>query len=643
MRALASVFLSYDHEDMAIAGALAEAVEKAGHSVWYDRHIHGGAQYSRKIEQALGAADAVVVLWSGNSIDSAWVRDEAADGRDSGKLVPLTLGGVSPPMGFRQFQTIDLGDWKGRGKVPKLAELLAAIEAQAEDIPLEEQAERPRPKRREQRQTPQFPRAALLGTLLALALVFAGWKILGSKALPVVAVEAATSSPQSQAAANDLFVKLGSLAQIGEGKWQLVDRQSAPEHPTFVFRAADSGSAGKPQATVVMLDGKDGAVLWSRQFEGGAEADLKLQLALTAGRVLRCALDSRESGGLRRNLLKLFLDGCALLAEASYYEAEKGASILRQVVQAEPKFAPAWGPLIVADLTAADIAALNNVATLPKLKLTLQRDISLANKAVPDLPELMLPRLRSLPPTAYGDAIEVLEEAVAKAPDNTILLNELAGQYPRVGRTADALNAARRVAELDPLSPNAQTALVLALAYDGRISAAREELAKLGKTWPGTGAWRDAMWAFHLRFGDPDVAMRFTEFADSEGFRLMFAARRDPSADKVAAFVAHTRQALESPNSGFQFGQIIQPLGEFGQIEEIYRWLDRAPTDVIAKDSYILFRPHLAILRRDPRFMALADRIGLVRYWSESGVWPDFCRDPQLPYDCKAEAAKYGA
>ena len=59
---MASVFLSYDHDDAALSKPLISALEKAGHTVWFDRHIHGGAEYSRKIEQALDEADAVVVL-----------------------------------------------------------------------------------------------------------------------------------------------------------------------------------------------------------------------------------------------------------------------------------------------------------------------------------------------------------------------------------------------------------------------------------------------------------------------------------------------------------------------------------------------------------------------------------------------------
>lgn len=99
---MARVFLSYDREHTDQAHPIAAALERAGHSVWWDRHIKGGAQYSKEIEQALKDAGAVVVLWSERSIDSPWVRDEAATGRDSGRLVPVRIDAAEPPLDFRQ-------------------------------------------------------------------------------------------------------------------------------------------------------------------------------------------------------------------------------------------------------------------------------------------------------------------------------------------------------------------------------------------------------------------------------------------------------------------------------------------------------------------------------------------------------------
>jgi len=121
------VFLSYAREDAARAKTVALALENVGHQVWWDQSIRAGAQYGNEIEQALKGSDAVVVLWSKCAADSPWVRDEAAAGRDSGRLVPVRLDRSEPPMGFRQFQTIDLSRWKSGPGSAHLKNLLDAV------------------------------------------------------------------------------------------------------------------------------------------------------------------------------------------------------------------------------------------------------------------------------------------------------------------------------------------------------------------------------------------------------------------------------------------------------------------------------------------------------------------------------------
>jgi len=66
-------------------------------------------------------------------------------------------------------------------------------------------------------------------------------------------------------------------------------------------------------------------------------------------------------------------------------------------------------------------------------------------------------------------------------------------------------------------------------------------------------------------------------------------------------------------------------------------WAAAATPDMDGDYSF-LFGRMTESMRRDPRFMKLAARIGLVDYWQSSGHWPDFCSDPKLPYDCRAEA-----
>ena len=212
---MAGVFLSYDREDTDRARHFAHALEKAGHQVWWDLHVRSGAQFSKVIEEALKAADAVVVLWSERSIESAWVRDEAAAGRDTGRLVPVTIDGTEPPLGFRQFQTPDLSRWHGRGKPAALKTLLDDV-ANTQRSPSRAIPEgQPTPKRlaRKSRRWPVPVAAVAVVAVLAIALiVWRPWN--GANAVPAVLVTAGRNDSASQALARDLAVQLGNVPSV---------------------------------------------------------------------------------------------------------------------------------------------------------------------------------------------------------------------------------------------------------------------------------------------------------------------------------------------------------------------------------------------------------------------------------------------
>ena len=125
---MASIFLSYAREDRAFAAEIARVLEGAGHSVWWDSRIGGGEEFGAEIEAALGEAEVVLVAWSKESVKSRWVRDEASVGGDTGRLVPVSIDGSLPPMGFRQFHTLDLREWKGGKRNERTAELLHSVE-----------------------------------------------------------------------------------------------------------------------------------------------------------------------------------------------------------------------------------------------------------------------------------------------------------------------------------------------------------------------------------------------------------------------------------------------------------------------------------------------------------------------------------
>ena len=125
---MASIFLSYAHEDKARAEVLAKALEAEGWSVFWDRTIPTGSTWRDYIGRALHEARCVVVAWSKASITSDWVHEEADEGRERKILVPVLLENVKPPLGFRSIQAETLTDWNGSPSAGEFRKLVVDIE-----------------------------------------------------------------------------------------------------------------------------------------------------------------------------------------------------------------------------------------------------------------------------------------------------------------------------------------------------------------------------------------------------------------------------------------------------------------------------------------------------------------------------------
>lgn len=98
------VFISYAHNDVHRAAELAELLEEAGVPVWWDRALRLGEAWREEIERNLDEASRVVVLWTKQSRDSAFVRDEANRAQRQNKLVQLVLDTGEVPIGFGEVQ-----------------------------------------------------------------------------------------------------------------------------------------------------------------------------------------------------------------------------------------------------------------------------------------------------------------------------------------------------------------------------------------------------------------------------------------------------------------------------------------------------------------------------------------------------------
>jgi hypothetical protein len=79
----------------------------------------------------------------------------------------------------------------------------------------------------------------------------------------------------------------------------------------------------------------------------------------------------------------------------------------------------------------------------------------------------------------------------------------------------------------------------------------------------------------------------------------------------------------------------IRLLAREGDVDGAYRLLEQ-PLPNSRGTTMFLFYPEMRGVRRDKRFFALAQRLGLLAYWKSTDDWPDFCQLDGLTDACGA-------
>ncbi len=110
---MADIFVSYARRNRPRVAEISGALEQSGYRLWWDRQLESGADYGMLIERELDQAGCVVVAWSAAARQSLWVRAEANEALDAGKLVQISLDQSRLPLPFTMLHFLDFSGWRG--------------------------------------------------------------------------------------------------------------------------------------------------------------------------------------------------------------------------------------------------------------------------------------------------------------------------------------------------------------------------------------------------------------------------------------------------------------------------------------------------------------------------------------------------
>jgi hypothetical protein len=131
------IFLSYASDDRSRILPLARALESTGWSVFWDvAGISTGSDWREVLDKEACASRSTVVVWSRASVAKPFVREEAEVARSRNVLVPVRIDAVTPPLGFRSTQYLDLFGWDGAPSAPAFQRLITDLRRLLGEPPL---------------------------------------------------------------------------------------------------------------------------------------------------------------------------------------------------------------------------------------------------------------------------------------------------------------------------------------------------------------------------------------------------------------------------------------------------------------------------------------------------------------------------
>lgn len=647
------IFLSYARADRLCAERLARVLEGHGHAVWWDRHLEGGEEFADEIESELNAAEAVLVVWSTQSIKSRWVRDEAAVGGESGRLVPITIDGSLPPMGFRQFHTLDLNGWKaGRGD-KRTDDLLHAIERRVADPPSGTGGGKPvRPPGGSER-----PRLVWIAAALALLLVVAVgiYFIVGSNRGPSAADTPMIALLPIATASNDPALRelapqiRDSIAhRLAQGDLQIQQIESAPREGGTAGDYRLSGELSKNAdsliATIRLDDAAHGVTVFSKRFLGkGTDiADFADMIGVQIAGNIAWAAPLMALEKRHPSPPAVLAD---LLGQLDFTSDQPLNRLVdKRAAERAPQSAYAQVNLAMnTGITLSDIPRPDRPQAIAESLKAADRAMKLA----PEFGDVYAAWCLLHSETRFAECEDRLRAAKRIDPGAPFVDAFLSATLRQAGRFEEAFELTRVNYAQDPYVPTKIGWVLQAYEFGNQTNEAQELFAKAVRWWPEfagsfltnrvTGKFArsdlDGLAALFRQTGKdalPPFAAGLVGLVDAARAKSVPGARA-VCGEKIsgfnAAFCAIVLAQLGDFDGAFALTDRTYPRRVGSSPAETERiWLDQPDTAPLS----ILSSPAAAALRRDPRFLALAQRVGLIAYW-RTGRLPDFCSKQREP------------
>jgi tetratricopeptide (TPR) repeat protein len=242
-----------------------------------------------------------------------------------------------------------------------------------------------------------------------------------------------------------------------------------------------------------------------------------------------------------------------------------------------------------------------------------------------------------------------LRAALKADPDAPFVRGFLSSLLMDVGRVAEAAELANANLVQDQYVPAKIGLSLRALEATGNIEDAARLYARANRWWPANGLILFGIHAGIVQRGDVSAAQAFQAGVAAAPLPASEDLRSLASADRTNSLSSARKACSEPEPDGLKQLLCMLTLARLGDLDFAFRLVDKIYPSRRGKTSADEERIWLgepdpwptafitsaaaAPLRRDPRYLALAQRVGLLEYWRSRRL-PDFCRQARPEKIC---------
>lgn len=633
---MTNVFVSYSRSDRERIEPLIGFIDSVVGEVWWDDRLVAGERFTEEVERRLDEADFVVVVWTSASVHSQWVLDEAAVGRDAGKLLPVCLDGQMPPLGFRHMHATDFSKWDGT-PADKCARALREALTRKPGEPRHVSPRAPPAPPRSRRRIAAYVAASIVAIAAGIAVVrFVPWESTeGSRvssleerrvSLAVLPFKPLTLDDRNESL--ELGMTETLIAGLNAGGLSVSPLSSVRKYAGIEQDGLAAGRALEVQSVLEghiqragnqlrvsarLLNVSDGRQLWAQTYNEPFTDIFTVQDAIAEK--VRAELTAELAGEASPALSHYTGDAEAyqLYANGRYHMLRlaipEALAQFKQAVERDPEFALAYAGIADAHTTLGVFGVVPPHDTFPQALEAVQTALKLA----PELGEAYsaLGHIKMQYEHDWSGAERAYHRSIELNPNDAVAHKNLGLFLALSGRFDDGIAHLRQAQALEPSRPAFGALIGMILNYQRRYDEAIAQLRSTLAMDPGLPITNIYLAAAYLRRGEYDKAMEHLDRAQAlapgsaayRGQILALSGRRPEAVRELERLIALSKQRYVP---AYDIATIYAALGE---TDRTFEWLERAFEE---RSQLIGWLPWDAVFdgtRADPRYAPLVRRL----------------------------------